>query len=136
MKSLTKFALLVAASVLSTSGVLAQSAAKANIPFAFTLEQETMPPGIYTVSLSSQRYIELWSLDKKIHVFGMVMPTDRVGGGESKLIFHRYGDQYFLSQVQGETGTHALKIPVSKQERQVQTLEARRRLNNTEVALK
>jgi hypothetical protein len=133
MKHMIKVALFTAASFLSLSGALAQTIATANIPFDFTFQQKAMPHGTYTISVPQEWFIELSTKDGKIHVVCVVAPNDKVGGPDGKLVFHKYGDQYFLSQVQTATSEMGMKLPTSKAEQQARLREAK--LNGNETAL-
>ena len=51
---------------------------------------------------------------------------------DNKLVFHRYGNQYFLSEVRTTNGVMACHLSTSKQEKwaKAQTQEASLRVNN------
>ena len=75
---------------------------KASIPFAFSVGSQTMPAGEYTVRCTNP------SSDKKVlqlrsshgHESALVITSSVIGKGQddSKLVFNRYGDQYFFAQ--------------------------------------
>jgi hypothetical protein len=88
--------LLLAASVLfaqSKPGDLV-----ADVPFAFVVAGRTMPPGHYVVN---NRNDDLSIHDA--HNQGVFVPAHSAQRGahenSSKIVFHRYGDTYFLSEV-------------------------------------
>ncbi len=94
---------------------------RANIPFDFTVGKDKLPAGQYTVDGTIvQGHLLISAKDRSKSVFTSVF------GGQSsrkpsqaKLIFHRYGNQYFLSQVWDEGGTEAMQLPESRAEREL-----------------
>jgi hypothetical protein len=73
----------------------------ANIPFDFVVGKQTLPAGEYRIEqLSSQSVQLIRSTDG--HTSTIVMTMAALANdwqSESKLVFNRYGDQYFLSQI-------------------------------------
>lgn len=133
MKRIFKFALLTAASFISVSGVLAQTIAIANIPFNFNVQERQLPQGKYQVIRLSSAAIEMRRADGTAYAASIAQHSDKVRGRDNKLVFHRYGDQYFLSEVQTSTSDTALKVPTSKAEKQARRTEAS--LSPTSTAL-
>jgi len=116
---------LIALSTLAGVGkaVAQEHAVKATVPFNFTVGGKVLPADTYTVSSPSEGLVVIRSNDG--HYISMATSSfdDReVKGG--KLIFSKYGDQYFLHEVLCPTvGLHS-RIPTSKQEKRIQTQEA------------
>ena len=83
----------------------AQSRGKieAQIPFDFIVGDVTLPAGNYSVKLISRNNDKaLLIRSEKGRASAMVLTNAVEAGAEqsgSKLVFHRYGDKYFLSQV-------------------------------------
>jgi hypothetical protein len=125
MKHIRTLALFGAAGSLWISGSQAQTIAKAEIPFDFICQRQVMPRGAYTISIVLERFIELSSRDGKTHVISLIEPDDKVGRPGTKLVFHRYGDRYFLNEFQTETREFGIKLPKSKAEQQAELNEAR-----------
>ena len=112
----------VAALALAAAGY-AQSARdlKVTVPFDFVAGSRTLPAGQYTVSQSNN-----WSaivIRSAAPAAGAVMLTNRVespGRQEiGKLVFHRYGDRYFLSEVWGTDRSTGSQLPKPAQEREL-----------------
>ena len=91
---------------MSVTSVNAQSQAKlvANIPFEFVAGEKTMPAGEYTIRPVSEFGLRTRLLIRSRD--GKAVTTVMVNSvqlseiqKESKLVFNRYGDQTFLSQV-------------------------------------
>jgi hypothetical protein len=69
----------------------------------------------------------------------IVLPDSNISSTANKLVFHRYGNQYFLSEVRCETASMNVQLTTSKAEKRAktaQTQEAELRAdNNVLVAL-
>lgn len=114
---------LAAMAVASTPNAFAQSQImQVNVPFAFHNGSQVMPAGIYRVEIQSSHLILLRGQSRS--GFVMTIPeTTRKITGTGKVIFNRYGSQYYLSEVlpQGsETGQRSVK---SRQEKEVEQAE-------------
>jgi hypothetical protein len=76
---------------------------KADVPFEFQVGQETLPAGTYaiTTSAASQNVLILSREDGASSRPIMIQRVAREAGygAPSSLIFHRYGDHYFLATV-------------------------------------
>jgi hypothetical protein len=131
MKHIIKLGLFAAASFLSSSVAPAQPVAKAEIPFDFTCQQQVVPHGTYTISVRMERFIELRAKDGKVQAVSIIEPNVKVGDPGTKLIFHRYGDRYFLSEVQSANRELGMKLPMSKAERQTRLNEAKLQRGDT-----
>jgi len=88
----------------------------ANIPFAFTVANHTLPPGRYTVARMGETTFRIFSS----HNQGTVVLTTRVQGkapeSTGKMVFHRYGDAYFLSEVWVAASRTGRKVSQSRAE--------------------
>jgi hypothetical protein len=73
----------------------------ATIPFAFTVENSSLPAGVYTVSaLPPYNMIKVQSSDRrKIAMIPAIPSPTSATSEQSRLVFHRIGNQYFLAQV-------------------------------------
>lgn len=97
-------AILLAAFLTSAQAQSPSNRVKANIPFDFSLGDKKLPAGTYSFGRLRQGYDDVvLSIDdrlgrqKAIHTSIPVRSLDV--SENAKLIFHRYGDQYFLYQV-------------------------------------
>lgn len=105
----------------------AQEAMVANIPFAFTAGDKTLPAGEYRVEKAANGSLTLMirSTDGKEGMFVSSLPAvTSKPQTQSKLIFHRYGHQYFLSQVWVAGYSQGRQLHESAKEKE-QTLAAR-----------
>lgn len=107
---------------------------EADIPFAFEAGQVRLPAGAYTVSFPASNVIAIQSVDRKHAVMTLTNSArSRDTQGQSKLIFNRYGDRYFLSRVWAAQYQDGRQLMPSKAESEL----ARRTRpgTGTEVAL-
>ena len=118
MKTLTNTILaLSAAAVLGTTGLYAQSSAVANVPFGFTVDTVSLPPGDYELrALSSGGpVIQIVNLNTRRTVMVMAPASGSTHKGQptdsGKVIFHRYGDRYFFSEVWSPGGLRGCAKP-------------------------
>ncbi len=90
---------------------------KAKVPFEFTVMGRTMPAGEYVVDNANSSATVI--LKCREHSVSVIVPTDALQSAapqeEAKLVFHRYGDQYFLSEVWG-AGSSGRKLHETKTE--------------------
>lgn len=117
--TLTKSVLMIALAL----GVAAISASAqsydhitAKIPFAFTVGGKTLPAGTYTVrhlGFNAPALLSLNGRDSQVIASGFTNAIQASeASAQTKLVFHKYGDQYFLSElwiVGDDTGRQFLK---------------------------
>ena len=89
----------------------------ATIPFAFNINGVTMAAGSYNIRrLNTPDVMTIQdSENKKSASFICRQEMTPKSDGKSQLVFHRYGNQYFLSEVQDNGATK--KLGKSKAER-------------------
>jgi hypothetical protein len=93
----------------------------ANIPFDFIIGTATLPAGEYTIdrALRNDPSILAFRSYRASAVTLTQAEEPKTGKGAYKLVFHRCGDKYFLSQVWGSDGNVARTLPKSKLEREM-----------------
>jgi hypothetical protein len=126
MKRIFATALLAAASLMAPIGVSAQSRQQATIPFDFTVGQRLLPAGTYVIRPLGRGVIAVrgWKGNELISATTLITSTNEVSKNPDTLVFHRYGDQYFLSEIRGDLGENVGTIAISKLERRVQLQRA------------
>jgi hypothetical protein len=116
---ITILSLVVMSLLLNAAGAYAQSYAKANVPFAFNLGAAQLPAGTYEVKVISQsREIMIRNHETGAAALSIAR-SDRPGNTESKLVFDRIGNQYFLIEVWNGLGADGMIIPTSKHEKEL-----------------
>jgi len=134
MKNLTAIALFVAAGIATAGSALAQEhKVTANVPFNFTVDGHTLPAGNYTIGneAKSPMVLTIADREKGVAVMAISVPDDNASA-DNKLIFHRYGNQYFLSEIRTANETMTCHLPTSKREKwaRSQAQEASVRVNS------
>jgi hypothetical protein len=126
-----------------TIGARAQSSSAqklvANIPFAFQVGKTRLPAGKYTFTVMNP------SSDRKIlrirntngPASAMTLTTNALGNAadDAKLVFHRYGDQYFFARAQMASDPTSMAAIRSKAERAEQQAVANSRKKSVVVIL-
>jgi hypothetical protein len=99
--------------------VSAQSATvRANIPFSFVVNGSSLPAGEYTLrQQDSQRAMIIRETDNGVGDLTLAAPitAEPSQPGTARLVFHRYGNEYFLSQV-WIRGGQGEKVPLTRRE--------------------
>jgi hypothetical protein len=98
---------LLATLALATAAVSANAQAQANkvvanVPFEFSVGFKAMPAGEYSVQtiISAGNGLLIQSTDGKISALRLSDATDRIkSNSQPRLVFHRYGERYFLAEV-------------------------------------
>jgi hypothetical protein len=111
-------AILAAALVVSVPFVQAQSRVNADVPFAFSLQDKAMPAGNYQIFAVSDRVLEVWNLDAQHGQLLAKQISVQSKDQSPKLVFHRYGDQYFLSQIWDGQSDTGIQLAESKREKE------------------
>jgi hypothetical protein len=104
----------------ATASAYAQTMLQANVPFNFIVAGKTLPAGEYTVhSLGTiQRVLLIRGSDMSqmvvVNSCASAKPSDT-----AKLVFHRYGDRYFLSQIWTAGNSSGAELPPSTRESEI-----------------
>lgn len=123
MKNYAAIALLacVAFAILGATPSYAQVLMKAQVPFSFKAGAGTLPAGDYSISETSMTSeVVLLSAGKR--GVQLVMPNNTASRSDvsgSKLIFHRYGDEYFLAEIWTNADDSVRTLAISPRERQL-----------------
>jgi hypothetical protein len=115
-------AMIAVALMVSTPFVQAQSPVKADVPFAFSLQGQSMAAGNYKIFAVSDRALEIWNLDSQhgqLLIKQISVQSFKQQG--PSLVFHKYGDQYFLSQIWDGQGDTGIQLAESKREKEMKT---------------
>jgi hypothetical protein len=105
LKGLTIFTLMVALAILTSvvsANAQSQNTVVANIPFEFVVGSQTLPAGEYIVRQVTSDGSAL-VIQGSANGESAVRLTETINGikkrTQARLVFHRYGDNYFLAQV-------------------------------------
>jgi hypothetical protein len=105
--------------VIGLPNTYAQNVVTATVPFAFTVGGSDMPAGTYSISPVSETVIAITDRNSGKSVMSLARHEWAGSDGTPKLLFHKYGNKYFLSQVSRGFGSSPMQLPTSKQEREL-----------------
>ena len=121
--TITKHAALLLTTLVVLTGLLnaqTSGAIKTQVPFEFVANGETMPASECTiaVAVNGQTLLSISSGERHAYVLPI---TDASPNARKKtaLVFHQYGNQYFLTGIKRENGS-GYQLPASKLERELQ----------------
>jgi hypothetical protein len=124
VKGLTMMTLIVtvalATAVVSANGQTLN--VKAHIPFEFVVGNETLPAGDYAVrsALSSGEALMIQNAETSISTLRLAnVVRPKRNKTEARLVFHRYGQNYFLREVWQGGDTTGRQLLESKRERAI-----------------
>lgn len=122
------FVPLLAVILLAVGSLSAQisNAVKADIPFGFTAGNITMPAGAYQIANSGHPGTLLIRSEGSSGMFVGANAAQASGrAGSTKLVFHRYGDRYFLYQIWVQGEDRGSEVPMTKLEKELSASNAR-----------
>jgi hypothetical protein len=90
---------------------------QAVVPFAFSAGTATLDAGSYTVDRSGPRGVIIMRGHSSGVVFMAQAGEAAAAGKSTRLVFHRYGDRYYLRQVWFD-GTTGYGLPETREERE------------------
>ena len=134
---LLRFALFFVGLALAASA-MAQSRpgdVRVQVPFSFHVGNRQLPPGSYVVAPAAQGLVHIFNT-KESHsqIFTPVFRLQSPASQTPKLVFHRYGASYFLTEVWNANGTIGRELPRSKAEQEFASGKVTGSRLNREVA--
>jgi hypothetical protein len=135
MKRINALLMLTLAAFLAFPGARAQKVElTTRIPFQFTVSKTTLPAGTYLISSPWPGVIRIENVDKNLGAGVTTTHEYQVPRGGDKLVFNKYGEQYFLHAVLcSETAQMNVDLPTGNQENRARTREAK--LNQADQVL-
>ena len=126
---------LAATATASFSHALAQAQVlQVKVPFTFHSGSQHMAAGVYRVKIESDHVISIRG--ESGIVFVMSNPeTARTAPNTGKLIFERYGDEYFLREVWSMGSTTGQRCVRSRQEKEAELAQTHASAISRELAL-
>ena len=108
---------------------------RAKIPFEFNVGDKKLPAGEYTFSrlsgFSDSRIMFISSVDATTRVFQSIFGSQVLTSkDQSTLVFHKYGDQYFLEQIWSSGEQEGTQVPESRSERTIRRQLAQTQQSN------
>jgi hypothetical protein len=122
LKNFTMFSLLLMLTVVSVAAQSERSKIT-NIPFSFIVGGKTLPAGEYTVEPNRRDFDKVWLVQSRDGRTSCLFTTMPVRANqtqeETKLVFHKYGDQYFLSRIWTPGGNTGRELLMPRLEREL-----------------
>jgi hypothetical protein len=125
LKGFTMLALTVALGLATATASNAQSSNRivADIPFEFTVGDQSLPSGQYAVRAANSQgnALIVQSNDAKssaMQLTNSIRPNKPKT--QARLVFHRYGERYFLAEVWSGSDSTGRQLMKSRQERAIE----------------
>jgi hypothetical protein len=114
------FATLGILALLAAASAFGQTKLTADVPFEFSFASQVMPAGHYDIT----RTPAVLMVRGFTSGVGALSPTTNIGDGkdsdQGRLVFHKYGDKYFLAEAWASPRTSVgAGVPKSRTEREI-----------------
>jgi len=123
MKRLFGFLSILAVTFVLTAALPAQTLKlRASVPFEFMLAGRSMPAGDYSVDAGSNPMgvVRVSTGNEGVYFLAIRdTASQKEPTGQSLLLFHRYGDRYFLSRLVDGSLNTGVEIPTSGIEKEL-----------------
>jgi hypothetical protein len=125
LKGFTMLAVTVALALATAAASNAQTSNRivADIPFEFTVGGQSLPSGQYAVraATSQGNTLIVQSDDAKSSAMRLTNPIrPNKTNEQARLVFHRYGERYFLAEVWSGSDSTGRELMKSRQERAIE----------------
>jgi hypothetical protein len=124
MKPTIAIAFLASTMILALSTASAQGKAKANIPFNFNVGSALLPAGTYLIEYTGPRVVWFHHLEGREHAVAVATTTSGYLAPPRKLVFNKYGDQYFLNETLTVSDKEEMTFAPSSREKSIRAEEA------------
>jgi hypothetical protein len=116
----------LAMAIAAPAVVQAQSRVAADVPFAFIMNDQSLASGHYEVASRSEQLAIIRNTQSGVGYFLIKSQhvESRYAEG-AKLVFNRYGNVYFLSQIWDGQSNTGIQLPRSKREKEARLAESR-----------
>ena len=124
LNTILALSILTVGTVATASAQLAGTRVSAQIPFDFIVGKQTLPAGLYELKrIGNDPYVLcIQNVDdsRNVMIFYTSLLDDRDSIRQSALVFHRYGDIYFLAQIMSQYEGIARELQPSERERSME----------------
>ncbi|HUJ94208.1 MAG TPA: hypothetical protein VLW84_03010 [Terriglobales bacterium] len=118
-----RFVLLGLGLLLAATSAFSQTVvSKAKIPFDFIVAGKTLPAGEYAIQKLelAESTLAIRSSDLRTQMMAQSNRCEALNApSEGKLVFHKYGEQYFLAQIWSAGNPSGRELPKSQREVEV-----------------
>ncbi|MFZ1135257.1 MAG: hypothetical protein WAN69_09940 [Candidatus Korobacteraceae bacterium] len=115
---------LIVAFAVATPMVHAQTIMTANVPFAFSVGQQQLPAGAYAVRELNSAATLIQNKDGNEKALALYQSAGPSKSDETKLVFHKIGDHYFLTEIWSSVRGQGQALPESKLEKEMEASNA------------
>jgi hypothetical protein len=113
--------LVVLSVLIGSTGAYAQSYAKANVPFAFTVGSAQMPAGTYEIKTVGAGNSSIVIQNRESNEAAMSNAgREQPRNTSAKLVFHHVGNSYFLAEVWRSSTAEGMIVPTTSQEKSLE----------------
>lgn len=91
-----------------------------NVPFEFVVGDQALPAGKYRVNRSIGNALKFWTYHPDAAAIRLTNEIEPSKDRRARLVFHRYGNRYFLAEVWTGAGDAGRQLLKSKQERAIE----------------
>lgn len=124
MKRIIAIALFVLATLVTGGNASAQGhQVRATIPFDFTAGRAVLPAGTYTISSDNHVTVLLENYSHRATALSSTI-ADEDPARSNRMVFNKYGDQYFLREILCSSIHLNLEFPATKMEENARTHRA------------
>jgi hypothetical protein len=135
MKRVIAIALFSTATFITLGSAFARAqTVEANIPFAFVVKNRVLPSGTYRIRTIGTNAVLIGTRDKPAMEMSTTYASWNDSKSDGKLVFSKYGDQYFLREILCDSAPITSALPHSKLEKLAQIREARLRGTEQDMA--
>jgi hypothetical protein len=129
LRILTILGVLLATTV-ATANAQSERTEVTYIPFNFVVGKKTLPAGEYIVTPNRTRSNDVWLVQSRDGHTSALFTTTSLRSSKTqkrtKLVFNKYGDQYFLSQIWVDGSNSGRELVKRQMERELEKSIARR----------
>jgi hypothetical protein len=106
-----------------------------DVPFAFTVENATFPPGQYEVTQPARWILMVRNINTQSSSFehARVPHSSKEADGRVRMVFHRYGNEYFLVELTNGSIDSTYDLRESKDEQRLADVSPRPQLKVVSV---
>ena len=126
LNTILALSILTVGAVATASAQLPGTRMSAQIPFDFIVGEQTLPAGMYEVRrFGNDPYLlSIQNVDDRrdVAIFSTALRDEGDSIRQSELVFHRYGDIYFLAAIMSPYDEIARELQSSKQERRMREM--------------
>jgi hypothetical protein len=123
MKRIITIAIFVLASIVTVRSAIAQNhTVRVTIPFSFSADDKLLPAGTYTITSKDLHGVLIQNDKQSVNMLSSA-PIYEEKLQDDRLIFNKYGDQYFLRKILCSYAHMSLELPASKIEKRARLQE-------------